>query len=69
MVRRAQPKGRAFAYKATHTQERVIKEMLREFVGRVFNGSPEALVACLIDDCGLSLEEQKRIKRIIQKGK
>ncbi len=51
LVRRAQSARRAFVYKATHTQERVINAMVHEFVDRVFEGSPQALVACLIDDC------------------
>ncbi len=57
--------GRAYVYKATHTRERVIKEMVREFVDRVFNGTPEALLAHLIDESDLSLEEQRKIKGII----
>ena len=57
--------GRAYVYKATHTRERVIKEMVEEFVDRVFNGTPEALLAHLIDESDLSLEEQRKIKGII----
>ncbi len=58
--------GRAYVYKATHTQKRVIKEMVREFVDRVFSGSPEALLARLIDESDLSLEEQRKVKRIVE---
>ena len=57
--------GRPYVYKATHARERVIKEMVREFVDRVFNGAPEALLTHLIEDSDLSLEEQKKIKGII----
>ncbi len=47
MVRRTRPVGRAFVYTPTNTQEQVIKEMVCEFVDRVFNNSPEALVGLL----------------------
>ncbi len=57
--------GRAYVYKPTHKRERVIKEMVEEFVDRVFNGTPEALLAHLIDESDLSLEEQRKIKGII----
>ena len=60
--------GRAYVYRATHTRERVIKEMVKEFVDRVFNGTPEALLAHLIDESDLSLEEQRKIKRMIEAG-
>ncbi len=58
--------GRPYVYKATHKRERVIKEMVREFVDRVFKGAPEALLAHLIDESDLSLEEQRKVKRIIE---
>ena len=47
--------GRPYVYKATHTRERVIKEMVREFVDRVFSGAPGALLAPKqVDKSGLS---------------
>ncbi len=54
--------GRAYVYKPTHSRERVLKAMVREFVERVFNGSPEALVACLIDDCASLWKSRRRSK-------
>ncbi len=66
MVRTLRPKGRVLVYQATHTQERVSKEMVHEFVGRVFSGSPESLVLLLIDESDLSLEERRKVKRIIE---
>ncbi len=39
--------------------------MVKEFVERVFNGAPEALLAHLIDDSDRSLEDQQKIKRMI----
>ncbi len=57
--------GRAYVYKPTHPKGQIIKEMVEEFVDRVFNGTPEALLAHLIDESDLSLEEQRKIKGII----
>ena len=54
--------GRAYVYKPTHSRERVLKAMIREFVERVFNGSPEALVACLIDDCASLWKSRRKSK-------
>ena len=39
--------------------------MVHEFVEPVFDGSPEALLAHLIDESDLSLEKQRKIKGII----
>ena len=46
--------GRAYVYKSTHPRERVIEAMVQEFVDRVFDGRPEALVSHLIDESDLS---------------
>ena len=67
MVRKWQ-EGRAYVYKPTDTRERVSKKMVHEFVDRVFDGSPETLVLHLIDETDLSLEEQNKLKRMIQKS-
>ncbi len=61
--------GRPFVYEAVHPKDRVIKAMVQEFVDRVFDGRPEALVSHLIDESDLSLEEQRKIKPMIQKRK
>ena len=59
-------KGRAYVYKSTHPKGQIIKEMVKEFVERVFNGSAEALLTHLIDDSDRSLEDQQKIKRMIE---
>ena len=59
--------GRAYVYKSTHPKGQIIKDMVNEFVQRVFNGAPEALLTHFIGDSDLSLDEQKKIKRMIQR--
>ena len=59
--------GRAYVYKAKHPKERIIKEMVQEFVDRVFNGCPEPLVSQLIETCKIPLSDRKKIKQMIQK--
>ena len=59
--------GRAYVYKAKHPKERIIKEMVQEFVDRVFNGCPEPLVSQLIETCKIPSADRKKIKQMIQK--
>ncbi len=54
--------GRAYVYKAKHPKERIIKEMVQEFVDRVFNGCPEPLVSQLIETCKIPSADRKKIK-------
>src|SRR5881397_3548355 len=41
---------RAYLYRSTRPKNRVIKEMVREFVERVFNGSAQPLLVHLVED-------------------
>ena len=59
--------GRAYVYKPKHPKEKIIKEMVQEFVDRVFNGCPEPLVSQLIEACKISSTDRKKIKQMIQK--
>jgi len=54
--------GRAYVYKSKHPKERIIKEMVQEFVDRVFNGCPEPLVSQLIETCKIPSADRKKIK-------
>ena len=40
--------GRAYTYYPTRPKEEVVRSMVLEFVERVFNGSAESLLACLL---------------------
>lgn len=59
---------RAYVYRPTHSQKRVIRAMVRDFVDRVFNGSAEPLVVHLIEDRKLSEKDLQEIVRIIEEG-
>jgi BlaI family penicillinase repressor len=56
---------RAFVYRPAQPKSRVVGEMVRDFVDRVFNGSAEPLLAHLIEDRGLTPDEIAEIRRLI----
>jgi predicted transcriptional regulator len=60
--------GRAYVYQATRPRSEVIKEMVREFVDRVFNGSAEPLLVQLVKDRRLSKKELEEIERTIEEA-
>jgi len=61
--------GRAYVYEGTRPQKQMIREMVSEFVNRVFNGSAEPLLAHLVEDRRLSGKELKRIAGLIRGNK
>jgi len=63
---RAQREGRAHVYTAVRPQQRVLRDMVREFLGRVFNGSAEPLVQHLLRDGQLSEAELRDILRRLE---
>ena len=56
---------RAYVYRPTQPKKRVLGDMVRDFVNRVFNGSAEPLLVHLIEDRGLTPEELAEIRRLI----
>ena len=60
---KAQREGRAHVYTAARPQHRVLRDMVREFLNRVFNGSAEPLVQHLVRDGRLSEPELREILR------
>jgi BlaI family penicillinase repressor len=63
---KAQREGRAHVYTATRPQQRVLREMVREFLSRVFNGSAEPLVQHLVRDGRLTETELREIVRRLE---
>ena len=59
--------GRAYVYRAARPKKQIIREMVGEFVNRVFNGSARPLVAHLIEDRRLSEEDLAEIARMVRK--
>ena len=60
--------GRSFLYRPTRPQRQVIGGMVREFVERVFGGSPEPLLVHLVEE-RLSPEELDALTRRIREKK
>src|SRR5690242_17868438 len=56
---------RAFVYAPSRPEKQVIRDMVREFVGRVFDGSAEPLLLHLVEDDQLTKEELDEIRRTI----
>ena len=60
---------RAYVYEATRPKKQMIREMVSEFINRVFNGSAEPLLAHLVEDKRLSDSELKQIAKMIRDGR
>jgi len=61
--------GRAFVYRAARPREESIGRKVREIVDTVCGGSPEALVAALLDYRGLRPGELERIRQMLEEAK
>src|SRR5881396_970423 len=59
---------RAFIYHPAQPKGKVIGDMVREFVNRVFNGSAEPLLVHLVEEHDLSAEEVAEIARLRSKS-
>lgn len=59
---------RAFLYRPARPERAVISSMVREFVNRVFDGAPRALLVHLVKDGRLSDKERAELLRMIDKG-
>jgi predicted transcriptional regulator len=58
---------RAYRYRATAPQRAVLASMVREFVNRVFDGAPRALLLHLVKDGRLTERERAEIRRMIDR--
>lgn len=59
---------RAYVYQATQPKARVLSAMVNDFVERVFNGVPGALLVQLVKDKQLSEEELRAMVRVIEEN-
>ena len=59
------PQGRAFLYEARSTKSRTLGRMLKNLMGRAFEGSASSLVAHLFEQCRLSEGEIDDIRQAI----
>lgn len=57
---------RIFSYEPTKPKEKVIGAMVKDFVGRVFDGSARPLLVQLVQDRHLSEKDLREIERMIE---
>jgi predicted transcriptional regulator len=56
------PGERANVYRAAQPRESVVRNMVNEFIGRVFSGSAKPLLVHLVDDASLDHDEIAEIE-------
>lgn len=59
------PQGRAFVYRARLAKDKTLGKMLRDLVGRAFDGSATSVVTHLLDQAQPTQEELDRIRQAI----
>jgi BlaI family transcriptional regulator, penicillinase repressor len=60
--------GRTFLYRSARPRHDAIGQKVREIVETVCGGSPETLVAALLDYRGLQSDELKRIRQLLDQA-
>jgi predicted transcriptional regulator len=65
---RRSPEGRAYRYRPTRPEKRVMAAMVRDFVDRVFDGASRPLLAHLADARGLTRAEREKLRRLIDEA-
>jgi len=61
-------RDRAFLYRPAHPKNQIIGGMIREFIDRVFNGSPEPLLVHLVKSRHLSEKDLQKIARMVKES-
>jgi predicted transcriptional regulator len=57
---------RAYIYKPTAPQAEVVRNMVDEFVGRVFNGSAQPLLVHLVGDRRIAPKELEEVEKLMR---
>jgi len=60
--------GRAYIYQGTRPKKQMIREMVGDFINRVFDGSAHPLLAHLVEDRRLSENDLKKIAKMTRDG-
>jgi predicted transcriptional regulator len=55
-----------YIYRPAFRRESVLRDRLRQFLDTVFDGKADSLVLHLVEDESLSLEELRRIERVVE---
>jgi predicted transcriptional regulator len=64
---KATQQDRANVYRPAKPKQQVIREMVREFVDRVFNGAGQPLVVHMLEDDRISESELREITKMLGK--
>jgi predicted transcriptional regulator len=64
-----QQADRAYVYRPVQPKQAVVREMVRDFVNRVFDGAAEPLLMHLVEDKKLSPAEITEIARLLRSKK
>src|SRR5687768_15320116 len=64
---KATQQDRANVYRPARPKQQVIREMVREFVDRVFNGAGQPLVVHMLEDDQISESELREITKMLGK--
>jgi len=65
---KSSPEGRAFRYRPTQPEKRVMAAMVRDFVDRVFDGASRPLLSHLVEERGLTRAERETLRRLIDEA-
>ena len=57
--------GRSLIYAADVRPKQVVRDTVKDFIGRLFNGSPIALLEHLIRDQGLEKSELDQVRKLL----
>lgn len=57
--------GRSLIYAADVRPKQVVRDTVRDFIGRLFNGSPMALLEHLVRDQGLEKSELEQLRQLL----
>lgn len=60
---------KAYIYSPAKPQEQVVRSMVREFVRRVFDGSPRPLLVHLVEDPEFRPEELAGLEKLVKERK
>lgn len=62
------PGERAYVYHAAKPRKQVIRNMVEDFLGRVFDGSARPLLVHLVEDRRLNADDLRDIERMMEEG-
>lgn len=65
---KASQQNRAFLYKPVHAEGKVVKELVRNFIQRVFDGSAQPLLVHLLREQHVSESDLAYISRLVKEG-